>query len=704
MGDPSESPSSKPPHLPEAVGKARDVFAELNDRQREAVEHGLASDEQRGPLLVIAGAGTGKTKTLASRVARLVQTGADPQRILLLTFARRAAGEMEQRVGRLLHRLLGYGSTQAPPHFPWSGTFHSVGARLLRDYAERIGLAPNFTILDRSDAEDLIGLVRQERGLAETVERFPQKGSCLAIYSRVVNSQSRLDQVLQTHYPWCFEAHDALKQLFKAYADAKHQQQVLDYDDLLLYWSHMMGDAGVAADIRGRFDHVLIDEYQDTNRLQGAIVLGLKPQGENLTVVGDDAQAIYSFRAADVHNILDFPNQFNPPARIVALEQNYRSTQPILAASNAVIGLAKKRHAKDLWSDQPSSELPRITAVPDEGAQACWVADQVLLRREEGIRLIKQAVLFRTSSHSAPLELELTRRNIPFRKFGGLKFLESTHVKDVLSILRWAQNPRARLAGFRVSQLLPGFGPVTAGRLLDEMEQQADPLTVIKAFTPPKAASGDWAQLSELIVALSNESEWPADLERAIEWYQPHLERLHDDAEVRLADLEQIARIAQGYSSRERFLTELTLDPPQASSDESGAPHLDEDYLILSTIHSAKGQEWNAVYVLNTVDGCMPSDMATGRDEDIEEERRLLYVAMTRAKHHLALITPQRFYVRQQRRGGDSYINATLTRFIPGKVARLFERISQVAVPDRIEAQPPAPVVDIGIKLRAMWD
>lgn len=704
MGDPSESPSSKPPQFPEAVSKARDVFAELNDRQREAVEHGLASDEERGPLLVIAGAGTGKTKTLASRVARLVQTGADPQRILLLTFARRAAGEMEQRVGRLLHRLLGYGSTQAPPHFPWSGTFHSVGARLLRDYAERIGLAPNFTILDRSDAEDLMGLVRQERGLAETVERFPQKGSCLAIYSRVVNSQSRLDQVLQTHYPWCFESHDALKQLFKAYADAKHQQQVLDYDDLLLYWSHMMGDPGVAADIRGRFDHVLIDEYQDTNRLQGAIVLGLKPQGENLTVVGDDAQAIYSFRAADVHNILDFPNQFNPPARIVALEQNYRSTQPILEASNAVIGLAKKRHAKDLWSDQPSSELPRITAVPDEGAQARWVADQVLLRREEGIRLIKQAVLFRTSSHSAPLELELTRRNIPFRKFGGLKFLESTHVKDVLSILRWAQNPRARLAGFRVSQLLPGFGPVTAGRLLDEMEQQADPLTVIQAFTPPKAASADWTQLSELIVALSNESEWPADLERAIEWYQPHLERLHDDAEVRLADLEQIARIAQGFSSRERFLTELTLDPPQASSDESGAPHLDEDYLILSTIHSAKGQEWNAVYVLNTVDGCMPSDMATGRDEDIEEERRLLYVAMTRAKHHLALITPQRFYVRQQRRGGDSYINATLTRFIPGKVARLFERINPVAVPDRIEAQPPAPVVDIGIKLRAMWD
>jgi DNA helicase II / ATP-dependent DNA helicase PcrA len=685
---------------------ATDVFAELNDQQRAAVEHGLAPGDASGPLLVIAGAGTGKTKTLASRVARLVQAGADPHRVLLLTFARRAAGEMEQRVGRLLHRLLGYGATQAAPHFPWCGTFHSVGARLLRDYAQRIGLATNFTILDRADAEDLMGMVRQELGLAETVERFPQKASCLSIYSRVVNSQTRLDQVLQQHYPWCFESHDALKKLFKGYAEAKHQQQVLDYDDLLLYWSHMMAEPAIAADVRSRFDHVLIDEYQDTNRLQGAIVLGLKPCGENLTVVGDDAQAIYSFRAADVGNILEFPQSFDPPARIVALEQNYRSTRPILEASNAVIGLAKKRHAKNLWSDKASSELPRIASLPDEASQARWVADQVLLRREEGLKLIQQAVLFRTSNHSASLELELTRRNIPFRKFGGLKFLEASHVKDVLSILRWAQNPRARLAGFRVSQLLPGFGPVSAGRLLDAMEAQADPLSAIAGFTPPKAAVEDWEKLAELIGDLSRASEWPADLERAIEWYQPHLERLYEDeAEVRLADLEQIARIAQGYASRERFLTELTLDPPESSSDESGAPHLDEDYLILSTIHSAKGQEWNAVYLLNAVDGCIPSDMAPGREKDIEEERRLLYVAMTRAKHHLALVAPHRFYVRQQRRGGDSHIHATLTRFIPGKVARLFERVSPEIVQEAATAMlPGGAAVDVGGKLRAMWD
>jgi DNA helicase-2/ATP-dependent DNA helicase PcrA len=681
-----------------------DVYGDLNDQQRAAVEHGLAPGSSRGPLLVIAGAGSGKTKTLASRVARLVQAGADPNRILLLTFSRRAAGEMEQRVGRVLHRALGYSATQAPPRLPWAGTFHGVGARLLRDYAERIGLAPNFTILDRADAEDLMGMQRQALGLAEKVERFPLKASCLSIYSRVINSQQRLDQVLQAFYPWCFNCLDELKLLFRDYAAAKQQQQVLDYDDLLLYWVHMMADPTLAAELAQRFDHVLIDEYQDTNKLQAAILLGLKPSGENLTVVGDDAQAIYSFRAAEVRNILDFPAQFDPPARIVTLEQNYRSTQPILEASNAVIALSKQRHDKALWSDKASSERPHLVALQDESTQASWVADEVLKRREEGLKLMKQAVLFRTSAHSAPLELELTRRNIPFRKYGGLKFLETTHVKDVLSVLRWAENAKGRLSAFRVSQLLPGFGPASARRLVDAVEGHIDPLQAMEDFKPPPAASSDWQALKELMLQLGRGSEWPADLERAIEWYQPHLERLHDDAPVRLADLEQICRIAQGYNSRERFLTELTLDPPNASSDESGVPSLDEDYLILSTIHSAKGQEWNAVYVLNVVDGCIPSDMATGQTADIEEERRLLYVAMTRAKQHLALIAPQRYYVRQQRRNGDIYINATVSRFIPGKVARLFEHVGATPKPQDPRVSSSAPVIDVGAKVRGLWD
>ena len=693
-----DEPISQPPRPPTAQ-----PFADLNDRQRDAVEHGLTAGVG-GPLLVIAGAGSGKTKTLASRVARLVQAGADPSRILLLTFSRRAASEMEQRVGRVLHRVLAYSATQAPPAFPWAGTFHGVGARLLRDYADRIGLASNFTILDRADAEDLMGLQRQALGFAEKVERFPLKASCLAIYSRVINSQQRLDQVLQQFYPWCFGALAELKELFKAYAEAKLQQQELDYDDLLLYWSHMMADASIAADLGARFDHVLVDEYQDTNKLQAAILRGLKPTGQNLTVVGDDAQAIYSFRAAEVRNILDFPNLFSPPARIVTLEQNYRSTQPILAASNAVIGLARNRHAKNLWSDKDSSERPRLIAVQDEAAQANWVADDVLRKREEGIKLTRQAVLFRTASHSAPLELELTRRNIPFKKFGGLKFLESQHVKDVLGVLRWAENPRGRLSGFRVAQLLPGFGPVSARKLLDAIEASHDPLSALQEFKPPPAAADEWTQLRDLIVSLARGSEWPSDLERAVEWYQPHLQRRHEDAEIRLADLDQICRIAQGYGNRERFLTELTLDPPNASSDESGVPSLDEDYLILSTIHSAKGQEWQSVHVLNVVDGCIPSDMATGTEDDIEEERRLLHVAMTRAMQHLALIAPQRYYVRQQRRHGDTHVYATVSRFVPGSVARLFEHVGPTPKPrDAIRPAAP-PTIDVGAKIRGMWD
>lgn len=702
----AELPIADPP-LDEPTPRASaavDPYADLNERQRDAVEHGLAPDAPQGPLLVIAGAGSGKTKTLAARVARLVQAGADPQRLLLLTFSRRAAGEMERRTGRMLHRALGLRATQAPPRFPWSGTFHGVGARLLREYAPRIGLSDHFTILDRADAEDLMGLQRQALGLAEQTERFPLKGTCLTIYSRVVNSEARLDQVLQEHFPWVFPAHDALKQLFRAYVEEKQRQHLLDYDDLLLYWAAMMEDRAIAAELDERFQHVLVDEYQDTNRLQATILKRLKPDGRRLTVVGDDAQAIYSFRAAEVRNILDFPAAFAPPARVVALERNYRSTQPILEASNAIIAMARERHEKRLWTDKTASERPQLVTVEDEARQAQWVADRVLQRREQGLKLKRQAVLFRTASHSAPLELELTRRNIPFVKFGGLKFLESTHVKDVLSVLRWAENPRHRLAGFRVSQLLPGFGPASARKLLDALDGVPDPVRAMEAFKPPPASAIEWDGLRELMQSLVHDGSWPEDLQRVVDWYAPHLERLHEDAPVRLADLDQIVRIAMGHGSRERFLTELTLDPPEASSDESGVPLKDEDYLILSTIHSAKGQEWNAVYLLNAVDGCLPSDLSTGAQAQIEEERRLLYVAMTRAKDHLAVIAPQRFYVTQQTRQGDRHLYATLTRFIPGKVARHFEPIGPA---NEVRAPLPTlagPALDVAAKLRRNWD
>ena len=682
---------------------AADPFDTLNPEQRAAVEHG---DE---PLLVIAGAGSGKTLTLTARVARLVLQGADPQRLLLLTFSRRAAQDMQRRAGRLLHQALGLGATQQPPALPWAGTFHAIGARLLREHAGALGLSEHFTIADRSDAEDLMGLTRQELGFAATHQRFPLKGTCLAIYSRCVNAQAPLSRVLAEHYPWCAGWEAELKRLFRAYVGAKQQQHTLDYDDLLLAWDTAMQDADFARYLGSRFDHVLVDEYQDTNRLQAAVLKALKPAGRGLTVVGDDAQAIYSFRAAEVRNILEFPAQYTPAARVLALERNYRSTPGILAASNAVIALAPERHAKTLWTDRPAAGAPRLVSVDDEAAQAAWVADEVLRQREAGVKLTAQAVLFRTGHHSAALELELTRRRIPFVKYGGLKFLEAAHVKDLLAVLRWAENPKSRLAGFRVAQLVPGIGPATARALLDAMDAAPDAAAALQAFEPPAAAREGWAALAALMRQLRTPgSAWPDELAAIRQWYEPHLARLHgDEAAVRAADLAQLQHIAAGHATRERFLTELTLDPPQATSDEAGPPHLDEDYLILSTIHSAKGQEWSAVTVLNVVDGCIPADVSAGSSLQLEEERRLLYVAMTRAKHHLSLMVPLRFHVTQQARHGDRHLYGGLSRFIPPAVASLFERVGPANAARAMlpgDGAAATPQVNVRDRLRAAWD
>jgi DNA helicase-2/ATP-dependent DNA helicase PcrA len=662
-----------------------------------------------GPLLVIAGAGSGKTLTLASRVARLVLAGADPQRLLLLTFSRRAAREMALRAGRMLHRALGLRGTVAPPQLRWAGTFHGIGARLLREYALQIGLPENFTIADRGDSEDMIAVLRHELGFAATKSRFPLKGTCLAIYSRVLNSRAPLADVLRDLFPWCAAWEVELARLFRAYAAEKQRQGVLDYDDLLLYWRTMLDDAALARHIGARFDHVLVDEYQDTNRLQAEILLALKPDGRGLTVVGDDAQSIYSFRAAEVRNILDFPQRFAPPARVLALQRNYRSTQPILDASNAVIAQASERYAKTLWTDTASSQRPTLVTVADESAQAQWVADEVLRLREEGIALKRQAVLFRASHHSAALELELARRNIPFVKFGGLKFLEAAHVKDLLSVLRWARNPRHRLAGLRVVQLVPGIGMAGAKRLLDAMDHEHDPSDAMQAFRPPPAARADWPALLALLATLRAPGgvAWPQAIDLAAAWYRPHLHRLHEDAAVREGDLRQLARLAAGFADGDAFLAELTLDPPQATSDEADAPGLDEDYLILSTIHSAKGQEWSAVFVLNAVDGCIPSDLSAGSAAQLDEERRLLYVAMTRARHRLHLLVPQRFYVTQQGEFGDRHLYGALTRFVPQQLAPLFEAVVGEGTPTGGSGDMPPmpqPAFDIGARARAMWN
>lgn len=690
-------------HLDAHADAVDDPFASLNPAQRAAVEHdiGVAPADAR-PLLVIAGAGSGKTNTLAHRVARLITSGADPQRILLLTFSRRAANEMTERAGKVLHKIMGVRGGQAPATLPWAGTFHSIGARLLRDYAGRIGLDESFTIHDRGDSEDLMGMVRHEIGLSQTQKRFPLKGTCLAIYSRVVNSRETLALVLQSTFPWCSEWEAELKTLFGAYVDAKQEQNVLDYDDLLLFWAEMAADEELGAHIGGLFDHVLVDEYQDTNRLQAAILMGMKPGGAGVMVVGDDAQSIYSFRGATVRNILDFPKQFAQAARIVTLDRNYRSTQPILDASNAVIGAALERHAKTLWTDKVSTVLPQLVLIPDEAEQARWVCKRILEHRETGMALKAQAVLFRTASHSAALELELMRRNIPFVKFGGLKFLEASHIKDVLSVLRFAQNPSGRVAGFRVVQLVPGIGAATATRLLDALAESAEPLRAVEQFAAPARSGGDWEQFVTLFRALRAPGlRWPADIELVKNWYLPHLERMHDDAQVRVADVEQLARLASGHGSRETFLAEITLDPPEATSDRAGPPHLDEDYLILSTIHSSKGQEWKSVHVLNVVDGCIPSDMSTGNSDDIEEERRLLYVAMTRAKEHLHLVVPNRFFIKQQAQMGDRHVYAARSRFVSPAMLKHFDESVWMTADTRQSRKPMPESVRMLVRDRA---
>ncbi|MGB7078591.1 MAG: ATP-dependent helicase, partial [Xanthobacteraceae bacterium] len=453
---------------------------ELNPQQRRAVEHGGATSVACGPLLIIAGAGSGKTNALAHRVAHLIEHGADPHRVMLLTFSRRAAAEMTRRVGRILADMT-RGAASPAHSICWAGTFHSIGARLVREFADDIGVGREFTIHDREDSADLMNLIRHELGFSKTKERFPAKGTCLAIYSRAVNSETALGDMLDSCFPWCAMWQDELRRLFATYVEAKQAQNVLDYDDLLLYWAHMMQEPSIAREVGARFDHVLVDEYQDTNRLQASVLLALKPNGAGLTVVGDDAQAIYSFRAATVRNILDFPGHFSPRAEVITLEQNYRSTQPILVAANAVIGLAEERFTKNLWSERKSAERPWLVNVRDEADQAHYVVEKVLQHREAGLALKTQAVLFRTSHHSGLLEVELTRRNIPFVKFGGLKFLEAAHIKDMLALLRFAENPRDRVAGFRVIQLLPGIGPAIAGKALDRIAAAADPAAALEA-------------------------------------------------------------------------------------------------------------------------------------------------------------------------------------------------------------------------------
>ena len=681
--------------IPSSARVVDTLLADLNEEQRAAASFG------HGALLIVAGAGTGKTTTLAHRVAYLIAGGIDPGRILLLTFTRRAASEMMRRVEALLRQPVENGGLPLSGARLWGGTFHAVGSRLLRIHAREAGLEPDFTIQDRADAEDLMHACRTALGLGRGGSRFPQKSTCLDIYSRCVNSQIPLADVCKRHFPWCSREVEGLAQLFDAYTQAKDGQHVLDYDDLLLFWHALLSDPSAGGRVRERFDHVLVDEYQDTNVLQAEIVSLLRPDSTGVTAVGDDAQAIYSFRAATVRNILDFEVRF-PSATALTLTRNYRSTSPILSATNSVIAEAVERREKDLWTAREGGGRPRVVQCRDEAEQTDWLVERVLDHREQGTPLKRQAVLFRAQHHSMHLEMELQRRNIPFIKYGGLRFIEMAHIKDLLAILRLADNPRDVTAGLRVLGMLPGIGPKTAADLMERLGRTGGDFEAWAGARVPEAAAQDWPGLVSCLRALAGakEGDLPSQVHAARSVCAPLVERRYDNVGARLNDLEQIEALAGRFPDRRTMLGDMALDPPSYAQDLAGPPLLDEDFLILSTMHSAKGLEWDCVYVIHAADGNIPSDMATGSPEEIEEERRLFYVACTRARSHLYVTHPTRYYT-QPWSHSDTHGFAQRTRFLTERALEHFAAETARPAPAGEDAACEAGAGTAGMRARA---
>ncbi len=619
-------------------------------RLNEAQEAAATAAPDR-PLLIVAGAGTGKTETLTARVAWLVEQRVRPERIMLLTFTRRAAREMLGRVSAILGareplRVLG-------------GTFHSVAYRLLRRHSAALGLGDGATVIDGSDLADLIDVVRTELGLATSGRRVARKSTLVDVYSRTVNLQRTLSEVLAEHYPWCRDDHAELAAVFREVTARKRSSQLLDYDDLLLYWQAAMNEPTLAAAIAGAVDHVLVDEYQDVNSLQVDIVAAFHRLGTGVSVVGDDMQAIFGFRAASPDHILSFGATF-AGAQIVKLERNHRSTQPVLDLANTVAADADQSHRRTLRAVREGALPPELVIVHDEDEEARRVADNVVEHYERGIPLREQAVLMRAAHHSSLLELELGRRNIPFVKYGGIRHLEAAHVKDFIALVRASLHVHDEVSWFRVLQLFDGVGPSTASRLRALLtEPLVDTLPAVDSLLPEEAHAAWAAFRRDLEAALgAGRTEHQAVfLGRAL---APLVAANYADAASRLEDLNALVASAAASSDLQSFVDDLVLDPPQSSSDV-GRPKLDEDYLILSTIHSAKGLEWTAVHLLRATDGNIPSDMALSTAEGLEEERRIFYVAITRPRRHLQLYAPRRYHYKPI---GDAHGYGKLCRFL----------------------------------------
>jgi DNA helicase-2/ATP-dependent DNA helicase PcrA len=651
---------------------------ELNEAQRAAVSH------EGGPLRILAGAGTGKTTALSARVAWLLATGTPAERILLLTFTRRAARQMLDRTGVMLAAMQRGGRSDPTTSRVMGGTFHAIAHRTLRRYSQALGIPEGFSVLDPSDAADVIDLVREEGCYAQSSgQRFPRKALLLDVYSRAVNTGMSISTVTSRVAPWANDVVEQIIEICRGYVAAKRAGGMLDFDDLLLLWRAAALDDRLGPVLASSFDHILVDEYQDVNGLQVDILKALRRRDERITIVGDDAQAVYSFRAAEPRHILDFAQVF-PGAQTVILSTNYRSIQQILDVANGVAADAPEGFSAVLHAADPQAGLrPRLVRCADEDAQVAAVCEQILAHREEGIVLKEQAVLVRAAHHSNLLELELGRRRIPYVKYGGLRFVEAAHVKDLLAAFRLADNASDSLAWFRLLQLHEGVGPTIARRVLAALglsNPDADPVNNGQVLDRwPSAAellpASSRPQVDGLVAALARrDGGLVAQAERLRVVLVPLIEATYSDSAVRLIDLDSLVAGAAMTSRLSDIAADFALEPPRSTSDLAGNPSIDEDWLTISTIHSAKGLEWKAVHVINTTDGMFPSDMALRSSEGIEEERRVFYVALTRARKALHVYYPLRYHHRTRGRD-DSHGWAQPSRFLSARVRSKFDEV-----------------------------
>ena len=636
-----------------------DYRSELNEAQYQAVM------TIEGPLLVVAGAGTGKTRTLVFRVAHLVEMGIDPRSILLLTFTRRAAEEMLRRASLLIDNRCAKVA---------GGTFHSFANGVLRHYGRKIGLSPAFTIMDRPDSEDVIQLVRAEMGLNTKEKRFPRKQTVAEIYSMALNKQWTIPDLIEREYPHLYDSLEDILRLYERYVEYKKGKALLDYDDLLIKLKDLLAEhEEVRRRLSETYRFIMVDEYQDTNQLQAQIVRLMAATHDNVMVVGDDAQSIYSFRGANFRNIMDFPKEFSG-ARILSLEENYRSTQPILSLTNEIIQRAQERNEKDLFTHKAHGDTPLLARAESEQMQSRFVCQKVLELREEGVPLWDIAVLFRSSFHSFDLEIELARHNIPFVKRGGFQFMESAHIKDLLAHLRILSNPQDAVSWSRVLHLLDGVGPQLSQKIIHWLLEGIKPTERLRSFEAKGSVAHGLKTLAQVLESCSEGLRPAEKAQYLMQYYLPILKRKHpDDYPKRLRDLEHFQGMTERYRSLERLLSDMALEPPSDSVEGVLAVDPDEGPLVLSTIHSAKGLEWHSVFIIWALEGRFPSYYNIDTQEELEEERRLLYVAATRAKENLFITYPIKIFDR-----GLRTVLSRPSQFIEGIPEELLEPVTLV--------------------------